>query len=207
MIKISAITFLVASLAVGSANASCCSQELCWKCKRDPAWLCCSCCNCPSGSVSQDDSCLIHTKTTGQCFQCKRGLAIKRDEQGSSSCVKGTILACAHEEVVRGGSRVCHACEEGKYVVIDPQTKASTCRAIAQPVENCLWGGAALQGNKRGPGCYRCKPGFAVDFYSGRCVRAERTGCLIQDHRSRCFACNLFEGYFMTEEGACVKTE
>ena len=160
----------------------------------------------PSGSVSEDDSCLIHTKTAGQCFQCKRGFAIKRDEQGSSNCVKGTIPACTHEEVVRGGSRVCHVCEEGKYAFIDPLTKVSTCRAIKKRVENCLFGGAAEQANKRGPTCFRCKPGFVVDFYSGRCVHAERTGCLIQGRRSRCFACNLFEGYFMTEEGACVKT-
>ena len=152
------------------------------------------------------DPCDIYTnsgrgKNRNFCVKCKPGFALGNN----FSCIKGTIASCVDEELREGSPRNCFGCGPGKYSVIDPQTKTTSCKAVSSPVGNCLWGGRVNQGAIRGVTCYRCQPGFAVGVDSGLCFPAVQKGCWTQS-KGRCFSCDPFEGYSINNLGNCFKT-
>ena len=143
-------------------------------------------------------------KKYDSCILCKPGYA---SNQGFS-CVKGTISGCLAEFANTDSSRAsnsCFGCEPGKYSVIDPQTNTTSCKAVANPAPNCLWGGTSNHGYYRGNACFRCKPGFAVSVFSGQCLPAVQKGCWTQKG-GICVTCDPFAGYSISTFGNCFLT-
>ena len=56
--------------------------------------------------------------------------------------------------------------------------------------------------------CYRCQPGYSLTYidHSITCQPAKFTGCMENsDDRSRCQACDIYEGYSMQPDFSCRK--
>ena len=163
--------------------------------------------------LPKTDKCLFYIYNRFQskqiCAACKPGFADKISFSGSSvvhNCIKGSIPGCLLEvDIGITADKVattCAACPQGKYSVLDKQTRTSTCKAVAKPAANCFWGGVFKDGKAQ---CIRCNDGFAVDSKTRLCVKSVGAGCWIQQ-AGKCIACNPFEGYSINAQGGCFKT-
>ena len=142
------------------------------------------------------------------CFLCKPGYSLNLTAAADYSCAIGTIPGCISESTYTdstGTRNWCFGCEKGKYSVVDPHTKATSCKAIPNPVGNCLWGGTVDHGLMRGITCFRCQPGFAVGDLSGLCFPTAQKGCWTESD-GQCTSCDPFAGYSINYQGNCFKT-
>ena len=161
------------------------------------------------------DRCQLYTYNnltkTEECSQCKPGYANQISLVNGTlvnNCVTGTIQDCLVENDVENPLKtlkVCSACKNGKYAVIQEQSKISTCKTISNPVDNCLWGGIVEQAVFNVTKCFRCQPGYASDALDGKCSTAVQDGCWTQ-HNGVCYTCDPFQGYSIDLKGNCFKS-
>ena len=148
------------------------------------------------------------------CVTCKAGYTNKVTFNNGTlkyTCVPGAIQDCINEyETVNPGNtfKLCDACKNGKYAVLDEKAKTSSCQTISDPVPNCLIGGIDITNSPeiKGKKCYRCKPGYAADGRTGQCAPATQKGCWLQ-LKGRCYACDPYQGYSMNQQGQCYKSD
>ena len=167
--------------------------------------------------LPQNDTCDVYAYNRGlkadYCVTCKAGYTNKVTFNNGTlkyQCVQGTIQDCINEyETVNPGNtfKLCDACKNGKYAVLDEKARTSTCQTISDPVPNCLIGGIDIINSPqvKGKKCYRCQPGYAADARTGQCETATQKGCWLQ-LKNRCYACDPYQGYSMNAQGQCYKS-
>ena len=120
--------------------------------------------------LPEADKCQIYLKDPSQaesrCATCKVGYADGSNSKTPSDfCLKGKIKGCVEETLAPSGIRVCYACSGGMYAFDDG---SYLCKKIPLPVANCMWG-ARYQPATGQAECYRCNPGYSLNYNTGKC--------------------------------------
>ena len=214
MLKI--VLVLLAISTVATQQRQC--PKYCEAC--DPIYKCHACLkskvvNGRCDATQNTGNCLIFGQVG--CEICTPGysvLAYRSD--GNKYCVRNTIQNCKiSSDFLTGASQSlsqkktiqrCTACLGGY-----PTKDLSACgtfsgeedSGLEQQVNHCLWGGRPYQG--AGTFCYRCKPGYATNSRTGKCVKSALPGCLFVSGPQNCDACNPYEGFYQKTLTACTK--
>ena len=146
------------------------------------------------------------------CSQCEEGFTryiLNKNGHPVTECRKGGPLNCISS--VRENSLsfdICAGCKAGYYSVIRTAPLGNSCVPLkdlkVKPVENCEEGGILTTGGAK---CFRCQEGFTRDVLGTECLKETVPGCSVASFtdESKCTECDYSNGYFMNEDGDCVK--
>ena len=103
------------------------------------------------------------------------------------------------------GPVLCKSCGNGLYVQTPGLTNCVP--AGKNTIEHCLWG--SRFDSKRGAiRCSRCKVGYAVSADRMHYEQGFAPGCLVNEKKDgarKCFACDVYNGYYMVPGFKCEK--
>ena len=146
--------------------------------------------------VKATDRCEVRGTTfPSRCLICKDGynLAFGRCFPFSPD---NTIPGCRNG-IFKGpeSDYSCELCKDGLCPNLEDGGK--TCVKDSEIDPNCDWCRAKL-GVRR---CYKCKDGFVLDRFSGKCKKKEphQVGCLEVGLKNKCFICDSYAGYGMRD--------
>ena len=162
--------------------------------------------------VGDQDKCMFyeHFRAAKRtvCGHCLENYAL---DSRTYTCVVGKVQGCVSEFINPDGRRRCYACKNGYSIQFhDGTSKCLLPSEVEHPIANCLWGGPYVKEPFQAAtiNCYRCQPGYTVDFFSLKCEKAKFPGCMRSSQDgTRCQECNVFDGFSQQPDYSCLKVD
>ena len=133
-------------------------------------------CTIPTAKVN---NCATYVAESSTCLSCDWGF-----KDSLNSCGAITIPNCIHQV-----SNLCSTCKDTKIAASDLQS----CSTKSCSDTNCQQCSTILNVEV----CSRCKPGFAVDSTTLKCVSEKTPNCNTQN-ATKCIECNI--GYYHSND-------
>ena len=123
---------------------------------------------------------LFQTLTgSGRSWACKKALTPK--------CLSG-IISTSQKNAHTRASEMCFECK-GSY----PAKDLKSCDGGPLRDPNCARGSRSVKNGFAG--CDRCKPGYTLELYTIRCIKASKPGCVITEgDTGKCRLCDAEMG-------------